>query len=153
MSVDAIHGVTLTPRKVIWDQRGAVLHFLRRDDPAFSAFGEVYFSETLPGVVKAWKRHQRMTQCFIVPAGRMRFVLHDDRANSPSQGRTEEVVLGRPDAYALLRVPPLVWYGFAAVGNQPALIANCSDLPHDPAESETRPHNDPSMPKNAWPKA
>ena len=30
-------------------------------DPGFEGFGEVYFSSVLQGLVKAWKRHSRMT--------------------------------------------------------------------------------------------
>ena len=44
-----------------------------------------------------------------------------------------EVLLGRPDNYALLQIPPRVWYGFTAAG-VPAVICNCPDIPHDPAE-------------------
>lgn len=126
------------------------MHFLRNDEPSFTTFGEVYFSETLPDIVKGWKRHKRMTQRFVVPVGRVRFVLHDDRHGSPSKGLTQEVLLGRPGGYAMLVVPPLVWYGFAAIGDRPALIANCSDIAHDPAESESRPLDDPALPCDVW---
>jgi dTDP-4-dehydrorhamnose 3,5-epimerase len=47
------------------------------------------------------------------------------------------VELGRPDAYARLTIPPLVWYGFTCLGELPALVANCANLPHEPGESET----------------
>jgi dTDP-4-dehydrorhamnose 3,5-epimerase len=45
--------------------------------------------------------------------------------------------LGRPDAYARLRIPPLLYYGFACVSEGAALVVNCPDVPHDPAESDT----------------
>jgi dTDP-4-dehydrorhamnose 3,5-epimerase len=131
-----IAGVLLTPLRQITDSRGAVLHMLRSDSPEFTAFGECYFSIVNPNVVKAWKRHLRQTQNIAVPAGRARFVLCDTRPDSPTRGRVEARVIGRPDAYVRLRIPPLLWYGFACVGDTPALIANCADMPHDPAESE-----------------
>lgn len=130
-------GVTLRALREIGDARGAVLHMLRADSPEFRAFGEVYFSETRPGVIKAWKRHRRQTQCLAVPAGRVEFVLVDDRETSPTRGLTTRLELGRPDHYALLVVPPGLWYGWRAIGDVPALIANCADLMHDPADSET----------------
>lgn len=108
--------------------------------------GEVYFSETEPGRVKAWKCHTRQTQRFAVPWGRLKIVLYDDRADSPSRGRVEEYTLGRPDAYRLLRIPPLVWYGFAALGDTPALLCNCPDMPHDPAEARRLDVNTPDIP-------
>lgn len=133
---DGVSGVRVRPLRIFEDERGAVLHMLRSDSPEFDHFGEIYFSEVRPGVVKAWKRHLRMTQRFAVPAGRMRLVIHDDRQGSATTGATMTIELGRPDAYVLVTVPPLVWYGFAALGDQPALMANCSNLPHDPAEAE-----------------
>ncbi len=50
----SIDGVLVTALRQITDERGAVLHHLRRDAPEFTIFGECYFSETIPGAVKAW---------------------------------------------------------------------------------------------------
>ena len=137
MSADpGIAGITVTTLRQITDERGAVLHMLRADAPDFTSFGECYFSVVNPGAVKAWKRHLRQTQNLAVPVGRARFVFCDRRADSPTQGRIAALELGRPDAYLRLRIPPLVWYGFTCVGEMPALIANCADLPHETGESE-----------------
>ena len=100
--------------------------------------GKLYFSEVDPGCVKAWKCHTRQTQRFAVPVGQLKIVLYDDRPESPTRGRIMEVLLGRPDNYALLQIPPRVWYGFAAAGSVPAVICNCPDIPHDPAEGLRR---------------
>lgn len=132
-----IDGVMLTPLRQITDERGAVLHMLREDSPGFRRFGECYFSEIRPGVLKAWKRHLRQTQNLVVPAGRVRFVIVDTREQSPTRGRLQEVVLGRPDAYARLTIPPLLWYGFACLSETAALVANCADIAHEAGESET----------------
>jgi len=119
------------------DERGSILHMLRCDSTVFRRFGEVYFSETNPGIVKAWKRHRFMTQLMAVPCGRITLALYDDRVDSPSHGRVAVHELGRPDAYKLVRIPPLVWYGFRCESDTPALLANCTDIPHDPSEAET----------------
>ena len=134
-----IEGANIVSLKQIEDERGAVLHMMRSDSPSFSRFGEVYFSIVNPGVVKAWKRHKEMTQNFAVPIGRIRLVLFDERADLPSKGQFEEIILGRPDRYFLICIPPMVWYGFQGISEIPALMANCSDLPHDPNESEQLP--------------
>ena len=63
----------------------------------------MYFSEVEPGCVKAWKCHTRQTQRFAVPVGQLKIVLYDDRPESPTRGRIMEVLLGRPDNYALLQ--------------------------------------------------
>jgi len=130
-----IDGVVVTPLKRIGDERGQVMHMLRSDSPRFHGFGEIYFSTVNPGAVKGWHRHARTINNYAVPAGRARFVLYDERDGSPTWGTVQDVMLGGDD-YALLTVPPLVWYAFAAVGGEPALIANCASLPHDPAEGE-----------------
>ena len=139
MTEPAIVGVSYTKLRVIEDARGAVLHFLRSDSPEFTTFGEVYFSEVLPGAVKGWRRHRRQTQRYVVPTGRVRVVLFDDRDSSPTRGTHHEYELGRPDSYALLTIPPLIWYAFSALGDRAALVANCADIPHDPTESESTP--------------
>ena len=132
----AINGVSARPLRIIPTEGGPVLHMLRADDPEFTAFGEVYCSEVEPGAIKAWKRHKLMTQHFIVPAGRILFALYDDRPDSPTRGGVREYELGRPDAYSLLTIPPMVWYGFKGLAAHPSLIVNCADMAHQANESE-----------------
>jgi dTDP-4-dehydrorhamnose 3,5-epimerase len=131
-----IAGLLLTPLPVIQDERGAVLHMLRSDAPEYTRFGECYFSEVNPGAIKAWKRHRLQTQNLAVPIGRIRIVIYDALEDSRTRGRLELIELGRPDAYARLRIPPGLWYGFIGLGTTTALVANCADAPHDPLESE-----------------
>ena len=57
-----IEGVVVQQLKQIADDRGAVLHMLRCDSPLFENFGEVYFSEINPEIIKAWKLHKKLTQ-------------------------------------------------------------------------------------------
>lgn len=143
---ELLHGVSLEPLKVIPTEGGPVLHMLRCDSPLFKGFGEVYFSELLPGAVKAWKRHTLQTQHLSVPVGKALFVLYDARQDSPTFGRHQEIYLGRPDHYQLLVIPPLIWYGFACAGDTTALVANCADLPHSPNESERIAIDDSGIP-------
>jgi len=141
-----IDGVLIGPLKQFKDERGSVLQMLRCDAPEFVRFGECYFSEVLPGAIKAWKRHRAQTQFFAVPVGRIRLVIYDNRAPSPTHGNLQIVELGRPDAYVRVRVPPGLWYGFIATSKTTALIANCPDLPHDPADCEVLPCDNPQIP-------
>ena len=131
-----VEGVFISALKQIEDERGAVLHMLRSDSPLFSKFGEIYFSLVNKGVIKAWKRHKAMTQRIAVPIGRIRLVLFDNRTKSASKGMVEEIILGRPDQYYLICIPPMLWYGFQGISESPALLVNCSDIPHDTKESE-----------------
>lgn len=140
-----IEGIHVRPLEVISDNRGRVMHMVRRDAPFFTVFGEVYFSVVNPSIVKAWKRHLRMTQRLAVPVGRIRLVAFDDREDSSTRGRVQILEMGEDD-YKLVQVPPGLWYGFAGIARAPSLIANCTDLPHDPAEAEARPLDDPRIP-------
>ena len=142
----SIDGVLVTDLRQIIDERGAVLHHMRRDAPEFTTFGEYYFSEMVPGAVKAWKRHREQTQHLAVPIGRVRFVIYDDRESSPTHDKIQIIELGRPNDYNRLRIPRGLWYGFTCLSDQPALIANCADRPHDPTDAELRPEDDPDIP-------
>jgi dTDP-4-dehydrorhamnose 3,5-epimerase len=133
--VNEIHDVRVTPLRRIPDERGAVLHMLREDDPAFERFGEIYFSLVYPGVVKGWHLHKRMTLNYAVPLGMVKLVCYDDRDGSPTRGVLQEVHTGELN-YALVTIPPLVWNGFKGEGSSPALVANCATAAHTPDEIE-----------------
>ena len=143
-----IEGVLIEPLKVLSDERGEVRHMLRSDAPFFTQFGEIYFSSVKPGFVKGWKKHIRQTQHIVVPDGNIKFVLYDDRNNSPTKGQIQEIELGVSN-YKLLRLPPQIWYAFKALENRSARLANCTDLPHDPEECRQLDISDRSIPY-AW---
>ena len=130
-----IEGVQVVPLKRIPDERGTVFHMLRRTDPHFIEFGEIYFSSVYKGVVKGWHRHRDMTLNYACIAGRIKLVLYDDRPESTSRGAIMELFLG-PDNYSLAIVPPGVWNGFKGMSDPLALVANCCTHPHDPTRSE-----------------
>jgi dTDP-4-dehydrorhamnose 3,5-epimerase len=131
--VSSIEGLRVVPRRRIPDERGAIFHMLRNDSDEFEAFGEIYFSLVYPGAIKAWHQHLRMTLNYAVPVGMVKLVCFDDRADSPTRGNVVELFLGELN-YALVTIPPLVWNGFKGYGTTPALIPNCSPIPHEPDE-------------------
>jgi dTDP-4-dehydrorhamnose 3,5-epimerase len=140
-----IEGVIVTALRQILDERGKVMHMLRRTDPHFHEFGEIYFSTVHPGAVKAWHIHRVMMLNYSVPVGNIKFVLYDGREHSPTRGQLEEIFLG-PDNYCLVTVPPMVWNGFKGIGAETALVANCASIPHDPEEISRIPPTDPQIP-------
>ncbi len=128
-----IEGVKITPLKQIVDERGKIMHMLRNDSGVFKSFGEIYFSCVYPGVIKGWHLHKKMILNYAVPAGNIKFVLYDDRENSPTKGSLQEIFMGQ-DNYVLVTVPPLIWNGFKGIGDVTAIVANCASIPHDPNE-------------------
>ena len=140
-----ISGVNVVPLRRIPDERGTVMHMLKRTDPHFIEFGEIYFSSIYPGVVKGWHLHQEMTLNYACVHGRIKLVLYDDRPGSSTRGELMEVFLG-PDNYSLVQVPPGVWNGFKGMGLEVALVANCSTHAHDPARSTRLDPNENDIP-------
>jgi dTDP-4-dehydrorhamnose 3,5-epimerase len=86
-----------------------------------------------------------MTLHYAAPVGLIKLVLYDDRPQSATRGELMEIFTG-PESYCLIRIPPGVWNGFKGLGQTPSLVANCSDIPHDPAEIVRRDPFDPSIP-------
>ena len=140
-----ISGVVISPLDQIFDERGKVMHMLRRDSPSFSNFGEIYFSCTFPGVVKAWHLHREMTLNYAVIHGQVKLVLYDDRDKSSTSGTVQEIFLS-PENYMLVTVPPKVWNGFKCIGTETAILANCASMPHDPDEIERASPTDDRFP-------
>ena len=133
-----IDGVVLTPLKIIPDERGQVMHVLRSDSPQFTQFGEVYISCIYSGVIKGWKLHTTNAGNLAIPVGRVKFVLHDLRENSPTKGQTDVVFLG-DNNYQLLSIPPGVAYGWKNLVPQTAYVINCASEPHQPGEAKMLP--------------
>jgi dTDP-4-dehydrorhamnose 3,5-epimerase len=141
-----IEGVIVQSLKQIADYRGSVLHMMRNDSELLIQFGEIYFSEIYSGKIKAWKRHKKKTQNLTVPISKIRLVIFDNRSWSRTHGNIVEYELGRPDHYKLIHIPPMLWYGFQALGDETALIANCPDQPYDSEDSESLPSDSNEIP-------
>ena len=81
-----IEGVVSHKLRQFIDDRGRTMHMLRRDDPHFRGFGEIYFSGVQHGKVKGWYWHREKTLNYAVPTGMVRVVIYDDRVGK-SDGR------------------------------------------------------------------
>lgn len=128
-----IDGVKVVPLRKIPDERGAVYHFLKKTDPHFTEFGEVYFSCGYPGVIKAWHIHKEMTLNNVCVVGMIKLVIYDCRDGSPTKGELMEIHIGEQN-YALVQIPPGVANGYKAFGDKMAIISNCASMVHDPEE-------------------
>jgi dTDP-4-dehydrorhamnose 3,5-epimerase len=140
-----IDGVIINSLKQIPDERGKVMHMLRDDSEGFAGFGEIYFSCVYPEAIKGWHIHKKMTLNYAVPQGAIKFVLYDDRSESPTKGEVQEFFLG-PENYYLVTVPPMIWNGFKGIGTATAIVANCASIAHDPDEIDRRDPFDPYIP-------
>ena len=133
MDTELIEGVKLTPLENIKVPGGNVLHALKKSEADFKEFGEAYFSYIEFKKVKAWKRHKKMTLSLVVPCGKIRFVIFDNRSQSKSDHKFNSIVLS-PNNYFRLRVPPNLWMGFMGLSVKESLLLNLADMEHDPHE-------------------
>lgn len=126
-----IDGVRVTPLKVSADDRGRHMDLLRRDDPDFQQFGQVYLTTTYPGVVKAWHRHQCHTENLVCIAGMVKVAMYDARPESPTRGCVDECFMGIWNPVRLT-IPPGVYHGLKCVSTAEAMVINVPTEPFDP---------------------
>lgn len=138
-----IEGVAVRRAKVMPDERGRLGEIMRADDPWFEKFGQVYFTTTYPGIVKAWHYHKKQTDHFCVIKGTVKIALCDHREDSPTFNVVNEVYLGEHSP-GVLRIPPGIQHGWMCVGQTEAYIINIVSEMYDykaPDEFRTHPHD------------
>lgn len=138
-----IDGVAVKPLRVIPDERGWLMEILRRDDPFFAQFGQVYLTVVYPGVVKGWHWHKKQNDHFCVVKGMAKIVLYDRREESPTHGLINEFFLGEKNP-SLVVIPRGVLHGMKGSGTEPAFLINTVTEPYnyaEPDEYRVAPHN------------
>ena len=128
-----IDGVIVRPLNKIPDERGCIYHMVKKEDADFNGFGEIYFSTVYPGVIKGWHIHSKMELNYATIVGNIKLVLYDDRKRSKTRGNLMEIFMGDKN-YVLARVPTGVWNGFKGCGTKEAIVANFTNISHDPDE-------------------
>ena len=109
-----IDGVSAKQTKVFPDERGRLGEIMRADDEWFEKFGQVYFTTTYPGVVKAWHYHKKQTDHFYVAKGLVKIALYDARKDSSTFGTVNQIYLGEY-CPGMVRIPPGVQHGWMCV--------------------------------------
>ena len=147
---DPIAGVIVKPLKLLPNERGRLMEVQRCDDPEFPGFGQVYVTQSFRGVVKAWYRHKVQVDQIAAITGLVKLVLYDDRAESPTRGAIQEIMLGEL-VPRLVLIPPGIWHGFKAVGEGSAFLLHLNDQPFiDGAPDEERRAPDDSAIPYSW---
>ena len=65
--------------------------------------------------------------------GEVKLVLFDDRNDSPSKNKFQEIILS-PKNYCLITIPPNIWNGFKGLDKEESIIANCLTIAHNEKE-------------------
>lgn len=126
-----IEDVLITKLAIVDTVGGNVMHAMKASSVGYSGFGEAYFSQVGKGTIKAWKRHRKMTLNLVVPVGKIKFVLFDDRKRSNAQ--FQEIIISNSE-YCRLTVPPLIWVGFQGLLYGNSMLLNIANIEHDPNE-------------------
>ena len=137
-----IRGIRTKVLRVIPDERGRLFEILRRDEPLFRRFGQVYCTTVYPGIVKGWHYHKRQTDHFVCVSGMIKLVAYDGRKGSPTRGLINEFFIGVHQPM-LVAIPPLVLHGFKGISSHEAIVINVPTEPYHhrrPDEYRVDPH-------------
>jgi dTDP-4-dehydrorhamnose 3,5-epimerase len=142
-----IDGVLVKKLNRLVDERGYLMEILRNDEELFDKFGQAYVSACFPGMIKAWHCHEVQFDHFCCLQGNLKIGLFDEREDSPTNGQTQTIVIGVLNP-CLVRIPPYVWHGFMAAGDETAVVLNLPTETYNyeqPDELRRAPH-DPEIP-------
>ena len=130
-----INDVLITPLDIIETIGGNVMHGVKENDEGFIGFGEAYFSEIKYNSIKAWKRHRNMTLNLLVPTGKIRFIMFDNRKKI--HNNYQEIIISKEN-YCRLTIPPMIWLGFQGLSKEGSMLLNIASIIHDPDEVDRR---------------
>lgn len=116
-----IEGVQLKTLKKHCDDRGYFMEVIRNDDDIFSQFGQMSFSKTYPGVIKAFHYHKKQDNLWFFPVGNAQVVLYDTREDSSTYREVNTFYIGEDNPQVIL-IPIGVAHGYKVLGNTPAII-------------------------------
>lgn len=142
-----IEGVKVIKLPQYPDERGTVSLMLKKSDPHFTSFGQVYFSTIYPGVIKGWHLNEVMALNYCVPYGMIKLVLYDDRPNSSTKGELMEIFMGGKN-YVLVHIPTGVWNGFKCIGGKEAILCNCAESTYEENKQQRISPFDKKVPYN-----
>jgi len=125
------------------DDRGYLIEIARRSggpEPhaVIHQFGQVYLvGDRTRGTVRAFHKHEQLWDWFFISRGSAKFVLKDDRPQSPTHGEMMTIVISerRP---RLLVVPPGVFHGWMALEDDTQLVSTASHTYHHEGPDEVR---------------
>ena len=121
--MDLIDGVVIRKLNPILDERGYLQECFRSDWEQFQKFGQAYITIAFPNVVKAWHSHKIQTDNMVCIQGNGKLVLCDNRKDSPTYSKINEIFFGEKNPI-LISIPPNIWHGFKAMGGEKIIVLN-----------------------------
>jgi dTDP-4-dehydrorhamnose 3,5-epimerase len=128
---ELIDGVRIREARTIADDRGTICVAY---DPrwGFSDEPMVYSYEVTirPGAVKGWILHETYDDRLFLAAGTVKWVMYDDRPDSPTRGRLTELYFDEHHR-SLLLIPRGVWHAVQNVGATDSRMVNFPTAQYD----------------------
>ena len=111
-------------------RNGQIIKIFREDQDQFNC-GELYVSHIQGMVIRAWKKHLKLTSLLIAIKGKFQVVLVEN-------GVYKKYSL-TDDLSTKLIIRPGTWYGFQSKLKEGGMILAALDAPHDPGEQVSAP--------------
>jgi dTDP-4-dehydrorhamnose 3,5-epimerase len=119
-----IDGVVVRYQRPIEDKRGEIVEVYR---PSWGLHADplvyVYQVRIRPGAIKGWVIHEHQDDRLFFVTGVLRWALYDDRPDSPTRGRLNDLVFSER-APALLVIPRGVYHAVRNIGTSDAIFVN-----------------------------
>lgn len=126
-----VDGVRIKQLKIFPDDRGFFAEVLKFGEDTFIEVKQTSYTETYPGVIKAFHWHKKQTDVWFVSSGMVRVVLYDLRENSPTKGQTDVFYIGQRNPLLIL-IPPGVAHGYQVLGRESAKVFYHTDQVYNP---------------------
>lgn len=113
------------------DHRGTLLEVIDTRHPFWQEpIVYAYRITVRPGRIKGWGMHKLQSDRYFIVSGRLRVVLYDGRARSPTYQRFAEFQFTE-ETPGLLYIPPGVWHADENTGDGDAVIINFPTRAYD----------------------
>src|SRR3989344_9620435 len=111
-----INGVVI--KKVVKhsDDRGFFAELVKFGEETFHEVLQTSYSETKPGVIKAWHIHDYW-EVWCIIKGKAKVVLYDMRPESPTKGEIQTIYTGE-DNMLVITIPGKVAHGYKPLGKK-----------------------------------
>lgn len=125
---------------------GFFAELVKAGEETFHEIRQTSYSETRPGMIKAFHLHRGYWEIWCVIKGRAKVVLADMREDSPTRGKTQVIFTGEDDM-RVIAIPPGVAHGYQALGDTPMGILYHAAEPYDQSRKQIEeiPHDAPEI--------
>ena len=115
----AIQGVKIKKINRFFDDRGFFSEIVKFKEETFKEIKQTSYTETYPGVIKAFHWHKKQYDIWFPVKGSIQAVLYDLRENSSTFKQTQVIYAGE-DNPLLILIPPKVAHGYRVLGDKTA---------------------------------